>query len=175
MQIKQAIADGKGVVIGVITYEDLMNGMDTGTDDTYDEIYGNNYGGHAICLVGYDDANQRFKFINSWGDDWCLNGYGYISYNLVANTEINHHGANYGIVFNVFPTDEYIMGDVNEDDAITAADGRLALRYSAGVENPTSRQFVLADVDGNGEVTAADARNITNYSAGTIDKFPLYE
>lgn len=39
------------------------------------------YGGHAICVVGYDDRTQRIKFKNSWGKDWGQKGYGYISYN----------------------------------------------------------------------------------------------
>lgn len=76
---------------------------------------------------------------------------------------------------NFTTTDNYIMGDTNLDNAITAADGRLALRFSAGVETPTDRQYVLADVDGNGTVTAADASNILNYANGTLTKFPLYE
>ena len=37
--------------------------------------------GHAILIVGYDDANNSFKFINSWGKDWGNSGYGWISYN----------------------------------------------------------------------------------------------
>jgi hypothetical protein len=37
--------------------------------------------GHAILIVGYDDANNAFKFINSWGRNWGNGGYGWISYN----------------------------------------------------------------------------------------------
>jgi C1A family cysteine protease len=33
------------------------------------------FGGHAVCIVGYDPATQEFKFANSWGDG----GFGYIS------------------------------------------------------------------------------------------------
>ncbi len=40
-------------------------------------------GGHAICIVGYDDAKKLFKFKNSWGDDWGDNGYGYLTYDYM--------------------------------------------------------------------------------------------
>lgn len=38
--------------------------------------------GHAIVIVGYDDSTARFKFLNSYGQEWGNNGYGYISYAL---------------------------------------------------------------------------------------------
>jgi len=37
-------------------------------------------GGHAICIVGYDDKLELFKFKNSWGQNWADNGYGYLPY-----------------------------------------------------------------------------------------------
>ena len=40
-------------------------------------------GGHAICIVGYDDTKRLFKFKNSWGDDWGDTGYGYLAYDYM--------------------------------------------------------------------------------------------
>ena len=40
-------------------------------------------GGHAICIVGYDDTKKLFKFKNSWGDDWGDGGYGYLTYDYM--------------------------------------------------------------------------------------------
>jgi C1A family cysteine protease len=37
-------------------------------------------GGHAILITGYDDATEMFKFKNSWGIGFGINGYGQISY-----------------------------------------------------------------------------------------------
>ncbi|MBQ8210776.1 MAG: bacterial Ig-like domain-containing protein [Clostridia bacterium] len=63
-----------------------------------------------------------------------------------------------------------ILGDVNGDGEITAADARLALRSSAMLEYLDENSFNAADVDFNGELTASDARKILRVSAG-IDSF----
>jgi C1A family cysteine protease len=41
------------------------------------------YGGHAICIVGYDDVKQQVMFKNSWGPDWGNNGYGFLPYRYI--------------------------------------------------------------------------------------------
>ncbi len=63
----------------------------------------------------------------------------------------------------------YMLGDVNLDKKITAADARLALRISARLENYPAVEsvvFMNADVNGDGVITAADARIILRVSAG---------
>ena len=37
-------------------------------------------GGHAICIIGYDDKKKRWKFKNSWGKGWGAKGFGYLPY-----------------------------------------------------------------------------------------------
>ena len=68
---------------------------------------------------------------------------------------------------------ELFAGDVNSDGNVTAADARLALRISVGLENVSKETKLLADVDGNGTVTAADARLILRYSVGLENSFPV--
>jgi len=41
-------------------------------------------GGHAVCVIGYDDERKLLKFKNSWGTGWGRKGYGYISYEYVS-------------------------------------------------------------------------------------------
>ena len=55
-----------------------------------------------------------------------------------------------------------MLGDVDDDKSITAADARLALRRAVELENyaPGSREFIACDVDKDDAVTAADARLI---------------
>lgn len=52
-------------------------------------------GGHAVCLVGYDDERVNpdksvgaFLVRNSWGTGWGLNGYFWMPYNYVGNTKM---------------------------------------------------------------------------------------
>ena len=40
-------------------------------------------GGHAICIMGYDDSLKIFKFKNSWGAKWADQGYGYLPYEYI--------------------------------------------------------------------------------------------
>lgn len=41
-------------------------------------------GGHAICIIGYDDRRKIFKFKNSWGLRWADQGYGYLPYDYIS-------------------------------------------------------------------------------------------
>lgn len=173
-QIKQAIAEGKGVAMGIWVYPEMYSNMSE-TNYIYDDASGDIIDGHAVCLVGYDDSIQAFKFINSWGADWCLDGFGWISYDLVADDNVNLYGAYHGYVLRFPETDNYVMGDANLDNRVTAADAKLAKKFANGTATFTDRQYVLADVDGDGTVTAEDANNIINYSSNLLNKFPLYE
>ncbi|WP_026886920.1 C1 family peptidase [Clostridium beijerinckii] len=84
--IKAQIADGNPVVIGISVYPDFDN---LNSDNPiYDQIYGENRGGHAVCVVGYDDSKKAVKIINSWGKDWGINGYGWISYDLIRSQKM---------------------------------------------------------------------------------------
>lgn len=60
----------------------------------------------------------------------------------------------------------YTLGDVNGDNSVTAADARLALRASVGLENLEGAALKAADADKNNEITAADARLILRASVG---------
>ncbi len=62
----------------------------------------------------------------------------------------------------------YMLGDVNLDGKVTAADARLALRISAKLDNYPAVDSVVfknTDVNGDGIITAADARGILRVSA----------
>jgi len=61
---------------------------------------------------------------------------------------------------------DYMLGDVDMNGEIKAADARLALRASVGLETLSEIQKKAADVDKNGEIKAADARLILRASVG---------
>ena len=57
-------------------------------------------------------------------------------------------------------------GDVDGNGKITAADARIALRCSVGLESLSEAELKAADADKNGKITAADARLILRASVG---------
>lgn len=67
-----------------------------------------------------------------------------------------------------------MMGDINSDGTVSAADARLALRYSVGLEQFTSVQRTAADTDFNNKITAADARQILRASVNAQKLSPEY-
>ena len=65
---------------------------------------------------------------------------------------------------------DYILGDVDLNGKLSAADARLALRYSARIELLDSIQLTVADYDGNDIVNSSDARYILRAAIG-LDPF----
>lgn len=57
-------------------------------------------------------------------------------------------------------------GDVDVDKKVTAADARMALRFSVNLENATPEELYMADVDGDLRITASDARTILRIAVG---------
>jgi len=64
-----------------------------------------------------------------------------------------------------------MIGDMNGNDSITAADALMALQVSAEIMSPTEIQLSAADVNHSGSVTSADALRILQFSAGLITSF----
>lgn len=64
-----------------------------------------------------------------------------------------------------------VMGDADLNGYITAADARLALRYSSKLEAFSDRQLRLSDVNYDGKVNSADARLILRVAAGLATDF----
>ncbi|MCA1794525.1 MAG: C39 family peptidase [Desulfobacteraceae bacterium] len=83
-QIKAALVNRNPVVAGITVYQQLMDLH--GADSVYSTDTGQNHGGHAVTIVGYDDNRYggAFKVINSWGRSWGDDGYFWIPYNFAA-------------------------------------------------------------------------------------------
>lgn len=91
-EMKQYLASGTPVVIGIPVYSDFDNLSPS--NPIYDVVSGTSRGGHALCIIGYDDSKQAVKIINSWGTDWGLKGYGWISYNLLKSLQVEAYVLN---------------------------------------------------------------------------------
>jgi hypothetical protein len=54
------------------------------TSGVYKHVTGDVEGGHAVVIVGYNDADQAFIVRNSWGPEWGEGGYFRIAYTDVS-------------------------------------------------------------------------------------------
>src|SRR5215472_4255435 len=80
-QMKGCLAAGTPFVGGFSVYESIQNPQVEQTGDIPLPRQGESLlGGHAILIVGYDDAKQVFNLRNSWGDGWGNGGYGTLPY-----------------------------------------------------------------------------------------------
>ena len=83
--IRQHLANGSPVVIGMMVGGSFMQNMENKKvwipeQEDYDM---NGFGGHALCVIGYDDYLEggAFQIMNSWGKDWGEDGIAYVRYN----------------------------------------------------------------------------------------------
>lgn len=88
-QLKSCLADGYPVVFGFTVYTSFESQAVAQTGDAPMPGAGDKcIGGHAVCLVGYDDATQRFLCRNSWGPGWGKGGYFTLPYAYVTNGDL---------------------------------------------------------------------------------------
>lgn len=79
-------------VIGINVYGNFDNIGSYNHIYAVSEVYGPNRGGHAICLVGYNDSLPTpdgpgaFRLVNSWGTFWGQQGYAWITYEAVKSS-----------------------------------------------------------------------------------------
>ncbi|EJL75143.1 C1 family peptidase [Chryseobacterium populi] len=76
--VKKLLSLNLPIIIGITVDQEFNNLQNTGW--ILKKRSGSVLGGHAICVVGYDDAKQAFKVQNSWGTSWADNGYFWIDY-----------------------------------------------------------------------------------------------
>lgn len=107
LAIKQNLAQGAPVVIGMMVGRSFMQpmlGRDIWTPDEEDYSL-RGMGGHAMCLIGYDDIKfgGAFQIMNSWGKEWGKNGIAWVRYD-----DFKHFAKEaYGL---------YPMGSIQEDE-----------------------------------------------------------
>lgn len=84
LAIKQQLAQGSPVVIGMMVGGSFMQGMEG--QETWipsqNDYRMPGFGGHAMCAIGYDDYKEggAFQIMNSWGPEWGRNGIAWVRY-----------------------------------------------------------------------------------------------
>jgi len=80
-QMKGCLAEGFPFIFGFTVYDSFMSDAVARTGIVPMPSRSERVrGGHDVMIYGYDDRTQRFKFRNSWSEDWGNNGSGEIPY-----------------------------------------------------------------------------------------------
>lgn len=84
LRIKESLAQGKPVIIGMKIRKNFVR-LKKGSIYWWPDL-GNTtpMGGHAMVVVGYDEALKSFDVMNSWGRDWASDGFVKIKYKHFA-------------------------------------------------------------------------------------------
>jgi hypothetical protein len=78
LPIKRSLYERKPVVIGMPIYPTFRTAKEVWQPSRHE----NSTGGHAMCVVGYDNNKYggAFEIQNSWGTEWGNNGYIWVKY-----------------------------------------------------------------------------------------------
>jgi len=88
-QMRGCLAAGFPYVFGLSVYESFESQAVANTGIVPLPAPGETQvGGHAMCVAGYDDAQQWFIVRNSWGDQWGDGGYGYMPYAYLLDPDL---------------------------------------------------------------------------------------
>lgn len=79
--VKRALANSYPVIIGFMVEQSLFD-----TQDVYIPDGQGTQGGHAMCVIGFDDNRYggAFEVVNSWGTSWGNEGFAWIRYDDFA-------------------------------------------------------------------------------------------
>jgi hypothetical protein len=94
-QVKQLLLNGNIAVIGINIYGNFDNIKNYKNTYCVKDKTGNNRGGHALTLVGYDDnkvtadGNGAFRLVNQWGTSFGDNGFCWMSYQAIMDSNLS--------------------------------------------------------------------------------------
>ena len=96
-EVKMQVGAGNPVVFAIMTDEGFKR-AEKNSQGEYIWISktGNDVGGHAMIVVGYDDSKNAFKVMNSWGSGWGNNGYCWIDYKFFQQSAMEGYIAKDG-------------------------------------------------------------------------------
>lgn len=129
--------------------------------DLYENVTNINYSAFSGCslLENFTLRNPTCEILSSnFAYTTIFHGY--------PGSTLQTYADQYGFMFKEIEQKTPIIGDLDNDNLVTAADARLALRAAVGLNSFKDSQKNAADVNHDGEITAADARLILRAAVG---------
>ena len=137
--IRQNLAAGAPVVIGMMVGESFtygMKGRQVWQPSRSDLTGSSRLGGHAMCVIGYDDTalsgKGAFQIMNSWGNDWGDNGIAWVDYEN----------------FEYFVKEAYGLYPMGQTATTTPNDSKLAVEFGL-LDNATQNNIPLTKFSDN--------------------------
>ncbi|MEH2060531.1 MAG: C1 family peptidase, partial [Nostoc sp.] len=87
--MRHCLAEGYPFAFGLQLFSSFEQAKDTGRVPIPNSSTEKLCGGHAMLCVGYSDQDRMFLVRNSWGPSWGDQGYCYIPYDYITNSELN--------------------------------------------------------------------------------------
>jgi hypothetical protein len=152
-QVKLVLANHTTCVLGINIYANFDNIVQYDTVYTVRNKTGRSRGGHALCIVGYDDNKQTadgpgaFRLVNSWSTAWGNKGYCWMSYYAVKTAKA---GLSQGWVYVTFDRYKYDPTALARVKLTHPCRDRISITFGAGSpSNPlayyTFRRFWALD------------------------------
>ncbi len=145
--IKEHLAKDAPVVIGMMVGGSFMQDMmgQKVWHPTEDDYTQQGFGGHAMCVIGYDDRVEggAFQIMNSWGPEWGQNGIGYVRYGD----------------FRKFVREAYGIDPLPKNGAALNVD----FECNIGLVNAGTRQYIPLRAAGNVFTTTAPVKKGTKF------------
>lgn len=136
LAMKQHLAQGSPIVIGMMVGGTFMQDM-AGQEAWYPtegDYQQRGFGGHAMCVVGFDDFKfgdtGGFLIMNSWGPEWGKNGMAWVPYPV-----FDHFGKE---AYAVYP----------QGEGVDVKPTRFDIRFGF-VDNETRKNIPLRNTRGN--------------------------
>lgn len=135
--VRRALANGNPVVIGMLVSDAFMDSGERYLRGSEDIALRDRreLGGHAMAVIGYDDAKfgGAFELINSWGTEWGNGGFVWVSYDD----------------FNAFVMEgfEMIPPQPPEPEKVVDMGGSLRLIHISGKDLTVSRRGENVQLD----------------------------
>jgi len=122
--IKNTLVEGYPVLIGVQVYDSFMASTSghIPMPDTNAETL---QGGHEILITGYSDATSEFQFVNSWGNTWGDEGFGYLPYSYITDKNLTQEFRYFTKVINL-PQHKMTVSKPDNEQLIATLDQLLA-------------------------------------------------